>query len=1004
MKTNYQRLIITGILFCSLLILSCPNPFTHEQNEAGLNFDTKLPAGKGSFSLSVTAARTILPGTPSINDFAEYSLAFTAVSGGANLTVNRTNATLAADPIILESGTYNLVVTAFKTGNLPAARGTLNGITITAGTNTPGLVSLNALLGENGTTGTFSWNISFDINPAVTITSALMTIRNSSGVQTGAVENILTVPNGDRSNLASGIYTVTFVIERSDGNRVVWNELLHVYSTLLSQFTHTFRDVHFNNPNYNVRFNFNNGTNGFADRSVIHGNFINTSDIPIAPARTANAYLYSNTNLPNPSDIGFTLDGWYENALGTGSSFNFATTRIHSDTILYANWVPGGIDIYARSEPNDVEKAIGYVIANPNEYTLYVRNDLTISGQTLDVGGINLTIEGMGAGRELNYTDTLGSMFTLGANAATNNTLTLRNIKLNGSVSILPSANFTLAGNASLNRITLTASAVQNSSIEIASGWNGSVDRLDLYGLQISFDDVIDNWEGRTVLKGAITPAVITQFNNALGYFINDFSNIQVIQNHQIELESGVGILADITTNAQQPTINIHPQGGASYDPFVTSTALYVTAVSPDGGTLSYQWYSNTTNSNTNGTLINGATGTTFNPSTTTIVGTMYYYVVVTNTNNSVSGTQTATRNSNAAGITVSGNFNITNTDRWNTALSMIRNNGNNRTYTMNITDNINGITPLTGALTTNTGFGMATNIEITLTGDGVLNTANSNGSMIRVGEGQTLTIDGNLTLQGRRNGQNGHTNDNNAAVILIQANGTLELRNGTITGNTRIAGGLGGGVNITNTGTFTMTGGTISDNTVAGSGGGIHINSDATFEMTGGTISGNNAYPPDGIIGGGGVNSNGTFTMTLGTITSNTSSTSGGGVSVGIDGTFTMQGGTINNNTAATTQGGGVYTNGTFHMTGGLITGNTASTFGGGVSVGNGIFTKTGNSTITGAATEPTTGNAVRNTSDTLLNNRGHAVFNLTPERRRESTALTGLNLNSATDVNWEN
>ena len=55
--------------------------------------------------------------------------------------------------------------------------------------------------------------------------------------------------------------------------------------------------------------------------------------------------------------------------------------------------------------------------------------------------------------------------------------------------------------------------------------------------------------------------------------------------------------------------------------------------VSVSGGILSslynYQWYFNTTDTNSGGTLINGATNNTYTPDNTTI-GTLYYYVVVT--------------------------------------------------------------------------------------------------------------------------------------------------------------------------------------------------------------------------------------------------------------------------------------------------------------------------------------------------------------------------------------
>jgi len=58
-----------------------------------------------------------------------------------------------------------------------------------------------------------------------------------------------------------------------------------------------------------------------------------------------------------------------------------------------------------------------------------------------------------------------------------------------------------------------------------------------------------------------------------------------------------------------------------------TATALSTTAV---GSSITYQWYSNTTNSNSGGTLISGATSASYTPPTTT-AGTKYYYVIVTN-------------------------------------------------------------------------------------------------------------------------------------------------------------------------------------------------------------------------------------------------------------------------------------------------------------------------------------------------------------------------------------
>jgi hypothetical protein len=148
-----------------------------------------------------------------------------------------------------------------------------------------------------------------------------------------------------------------------------------------------------------------------------------------------------------------------------------------------------------------------------------------------------------------------------------------------------------------------------------------------------------------------------------------------------------------------------------------------------------------------------------------------------------------------------------------------------------------------------------------------------------------------------------------------------------------------GGGVSVFD-GSFTMTGGEISGNTVTGSsaGGGVFV-AGGSFTMSGGSIIRNtNEYN-----GGGGVDFGGdTFTMTGGTIAYNTAANSGGGVSF-IGGNFIMSGGNISGNRAIGGSGGGVFVYGSFDMTGGAISGNSAAYSGGGVYVAYGPFTKTG-------------------------------------------------------------
>ena len=105
-----------------------------------------------------------------------------------------------------------------------------------------------------------------------------------------------------------------------------------------------------------------------------------------------------------------------------------------------------------------------------------------------------------------------------------------------------------------------------------------------------------------------------------------------------------------------------------------------------------------------------------------------------------------------------------------------------------------------------------------------------ADGAMFEILSGVTLVLDGNITLVGR---------PENLAPLVYVKNGTLILEPGSsITGNTNNS--FGGGVHITDNGTFIMNGGTVSGNTALG-GGGVFV-SDGTFTKTGGVITGSDS------------------------------------------------------------------------------------------------------------------------------------------------------------------
>jgi len=300
--------------------------------------------------------------------------------------------------------------------------------------------------------------------------------------------------------------------------------------------------------------------------------------------------------------------------------------------------------------------------------------------------------------------------------------------------------------------------------------------------------------------------------------------------------------------------------------------------------------------------------------------GTTYYIFARTvgnanyNTGTASDSLQVTTRSSNV--------LTVTTTAEWNTALALIAAFGNGtaanpQTYTITVAGDV----PISGTYYDEYSFGDVSNVVVTLNGNGKLYLSNQ-GNILSIASDQTVIIDSdNLILDG--------TNQNNAGGVYVGVYvylGTLSLRNGTISGNT------GGGVSVGG-GTFSMIGGMISGNT----GSGVSVSLSGTFSMSGGKISGN------------------------------TSNSSGGGVAVLRYGNFFMSGGEISGNTATNSggssapsyggAGGGVYLYATYRTGAGGYT----------VLEGNANFFKTG-----GTIKD----NTVKNSSGTVVNNRGHQVW----------------------------
>jgi len=109
---------------------------------------------------------------------------------------------------------------------------------------------------------------------------------------------------------------------------------------------------------------------------------------------------------------------------------------------------------------------------------------------------------------------------------------------------------------------------------------------------------------------------------------------------------SGPGFTAVITVNPD-PVVTSQPIGDTMCTGGILPSALSV-SFTGGAGTPSYQWYSNTFDSNTGGTSVSGATNANYIPPVFNVSGTYYYYVIV-----SLSGVGCDSDTSNVAVIEI---------------------------------------------------------------------------------------------------------------------------------------------------------------------------------------------------------------------------------------------------------------------------------------------------------------------------------------------------------------
>jgi hypothetical protein len=237
-------------------------------------------------------------------------------------------------------------------------------------------------------------------------------------------------------------------------------------------------------------------------------------------------------------------------------------------------------------------------------------------------------------------------------------------------------------------------------------------------------------------------------------------------------------------------------------------------------------------------------------------------------------------------------------------------------------------------------------NLTIAGPGAGELTVSGNNASRVfEVAKGTQVTLSGLTISNGSANGSTNSTVQGGG----IYNHGTLTVRACALSDNT--AKNNGGGIANDSGATMTISGSTLSHNSVTqGEGGGIANFS--TMTVSGSTLSGNSAYNGGGIYLGYD-NGMGTATVSNCTLSGNSARHSGGGIENG--GTLTVSNSTLSSNSAEF--GGGIYnfSSAILTVSGSTLAGNSATFYGGGIYNMN-----LGTVTISGSILGPATINGI--------------------------------------------
>jgi len=413
-KRRFLAVLTAALLISAALITGCTNQFD-EQNKPDDN--VIIPEGKGLVRLNLAdnSARTILPSSPlPLVTSMYYDIEFTARTnpGTNSKSLSRESSTDAQKPIVLAVGTYDVTITAWNasTGGKALAgwKSPTEGIVVASGVSTP--VSANLLGWTKDGDGIFTYTITVPAFPA----APLLTWIGSSyyackieiyddnddlvdvDIDDSPIPTSLTAGGATTRSikLPAGYYTVVITLSVFNCQDRIITNVLHVYNTMTSSYTYSVPAV--NQNIFTVRFSLN-------------GQMADDPDSEFSIGPTLNKIEQLIENIGKPTDPGLpkstthTFGGWFRNAGGTGTAWDFANDLVFQDTILYAKWTEKGTEgatititftvsdasIASSKVPTDYTGPITYDAINDGDVALvYTLQGGTFTNIKWDLDGI----------------------------------------------------------------------------------------------------------------------------------------------------------------------------------------------------------------------------------------------------------------------------------------------------------------------------------------------------------------------------------------------------------------------------------------------------------------------------------------------------------------------------------------------------------------------------------------------------------------------------------------